>query len=71
MTVEKKDRNLDMFLMRYGLPPYDREYAFKEIEAKHGISRQKIHEKLVRYKLLYPKLYDARCRSHQKNKEIV
>lgn len=57
MAEEKKDRNLDLFLAKLGLPPYTRKHTYKELCEKHNLSRHFIERKVSIYKLKYPNLW--------------
>jgi len=43
-----KKRDLDMFCMRFGLPPYDDVFLLKEIGRKHNLSRERVRQVINR-----------------------
>ena len=57
MAEEKKERNLDLFLAKLGLPPYIRKHTYKELCEKHGLSKKFVERKINIYKLRYPNLW--------------
>ena len=40
----KKDRNKNLILMRYGLPPYNRPHTLQEVGDKLGVSRERVRQ---------------------------
>jgi len=57
MAEEKRQRNLDLFLAKMGLPPYTRKHTYKELCEEYDLSRHFIERKINIYKLKYPNLW--------------
>lgn len=57
---EKKERNLELFLAKIGLPPYTRPHTYKELCEKYKLSKKFIERKINIYKLKYPNLWQKK-----------